>query len=140
MEFKFKPYKVSELDKNMRTTVHKTGKMGFTYEAAKKLRLESVRSADIGVNEANLEDDNLYLALYPEEGKGDFKVVKAGAYFYINTKILLDNLKMDYVNDTISFDIVSQDFEGTKFYALKRRPPNKKDKEETGGNDLLETA
>lgn len=136
---KLKKIKLAELDKNLRASVHKTGKLGFTYEAAKKLKLEEQKSADFATNEEDAEDTNFYLLLYPEDKQGDFKVVKAGAYFYINTKVLFDNLKVDYSGEAISFDIIPQEHEGGKVYALKKRTKSKKEKEEDENdiNDLL---
>ena len=46
-----------ELDKNLKVTIHKTGKMGFTMDAAKKLSLIDMKSANIGVNNEDPEDD-----------------------------------------------------------------------------------
>lgn len=121
MEIKIKLYKLEDLDKNLKATIHRTGKMGFTADAAKKLKLPSIRSADIGFNSDDANDKNLYLFLHPEPKRGQFNVVKAGAYYYINTKVLYDNLKLDYVKETISYDITPQQIGGEQAYILKRR-------------------
>ena len=128
MDVRIKLYKLDELDKNLKVTVHKTGKMGFTSDAATKLKLPTNKSADIGFNEADLTDKNLYLFIYPEDKKGQFKVIKAGQYYYLNTKVLFDNLKIDYTKDTISYEIVPEDVNDNRVYVLKRKLKLKKER------------
>ncbi|WP_423735210.1 hypothetical protein [Chitinophaga caseinilytica] len=117
---KIKMYKLSELDKNLKATVHKTGKLGFTRDAAIKLNLQEKKSAYIGYNEEDPTDNSLYVSLSPED-KGDFKIIKSGAYYYINTKVLFDNLKKDYSKKNIVYDITEEEIDGTRYYKLKAR-------------------
>ena len=121
---KIKFYQVAELDKNMKATIQRTGKLGFTREAAKKLKLETKRSADIGFNEDDETDKSLYLAVY-ESDKGNFKVIRAGSYFYLNTKVLFDNLKINYLQGNIVFDMAAEDLGDQIVYVLKRRAAKK---------------
>src|SRR5665213_2702772 len=100
---KLRFYKVDELDKNLKATVHKTGKLGFTQAAAKKLDLAHLVAVDIGRDEDDPADGNLYVVANGEGG--EFKVIKAGQYYYLPTKILFDNLKIDYVTENVVFDI-----------------------------------
>lgn len=113
-------YKAKELIKNLKATVHKTGKLGFTSNAASCLNLSNAKSANIGFNKQDTSDKNLYLFIY-ENKDGDFNVVKAGEYYYVSTKVLFDNLKIDYINDNVSFDITPMEQDGKTFYALKRK-------------------
>ena len=78
----------SELDKNLKATVHKSGKLGFTIEAAKKLSLDPTKTAQIAINEDDANDKNLYIIIGDSSNANSFKVSKAGAYYYINTKPL----------------------------------------------------
>lgn len=121
MALKIRIYKLEDLDKNLKATVHRTGKLGFTSEAAKKMNLSANKSIDIGHNEIDLSDTNLYLFTHSDENKGQFRVVKAGKYYYINTKPLFDTLRMDYISDTVSFNIVPEEIEGERVFVLKRR-------------------
>lgn len=116
------------LDKNLKVTIHKTGKMGFTMDASKKLRLNINNSANIGSNSEDSTDDNLYLFIYSDD-QGAFKISKAGNYFYINTKLIFDNLKIDYVKENVIYDMSEMEDGSTKFYKLKRRENKKKEKE-----------
>lgn len=114
-------YNPDELDKNLKVTIHKTGKMGFTMDAAKKLSLIEMKSANIGVNNEDPEDDCLYLAIYKDINKGGFRISKAGSYYYINTKILFDNLKLDYSKGNVSYDMAEEKIDDEIMYKLKKR-------------------
>lgn len=131
---KIKFFTLDELDKNLKATIHKTGKMGFTSDAAKKLDLVNMKSANIGVNEDDPSDQNLYLAVYPGVMSGAFRVVKSGAYYYINTKVLFDNLKIDYLSENVTYDMSTTNLEGQTIYLLKRRKKDKKEKDDDFGS------
>ena len=112
----------STLDKNLKATVHKTGKIGFTRDAAEKLGLKESKSARIAINEEDSEDTSLYMIIDDVISTGAFKINKAGQYYYINTKALFDGMEMDYINNTYVYDIVSTTIEGKEVYKFKRRP------------------
>ena len=110
-----------ELDKNLKVTIHKTGKMGFTMDAAKKLSLADMKAANIGINKEDPEDDCLYLVIYKGINDGKFRISKAGSYYYINTKILFDNLKLDYSKGNVSYDMAEEKDDDEIMYKLKKR-------------------
>jgi hypothetical protein len=119
---KIKFFTVADLDRNLKATIHRSGKLGFTKDAADKLQLKASTSANIGMNEEDPSDEKLYMVFYDNPVSGSFRVVKAGSYFYLSTKPLFDTLKYDYLNESISFDITRESqFEGQPVYALKRR-------------------
>lgn len=115
-----------ELDKNLKVTIHKTGKMGFTMDAAKKLSLAEMKSANIGTNTEDPEDKCLYLVIYKDINEGRFRISKAGSYYYINTKILFDNLKLDYSKGNVSYDMTEEREDDEIMYRLKKREPKSK--------------
>jgi len=123
MNLKF--IKPSTLDKNLKATAHKSGKLGFTIEAAKKLKLAETKSANIAINTDDFTDTNLYITINEAVESDSYKINKAGAYFYINTKALFDDMKIDYVNDSIVYDISLETIDGQSFFKFRRRP-NKK--------------
>jgi hypothetical protein len=125
---KIKFFNPNDLDRNIKATVHKTGKIGFTVDAAKKLSLSTDCSLSIGMNEDDADDSNLYVMLHNTIETGAFKISKAGGYYYVNTKVLFDNLKIDYVNSAIIYDITEEIFEGQKVYKFKKRNKLNKDK------------
>ena len=118
---KIKLFKPNELDKNLKVTLHKTGKMGFTLDASNKLELSKDKSAGIGTNDDDPTDEALYLIIYPTKVPNTFRISKAGAYFYINTKILFDNLKVDYSVGNVIYDMVEKEADGQTIYQLNLR-------------------
>ncbi len=108
MSIQLRFFNSNELDRNLKASIHKTGKLGFTVEAARKLDLENNKSFSIACNEADANDKNLYVVVNKEKITGSFNVSKAGDYYYVNTKVLFDNLKWDYANNIISFDITTE--------------------------------
>lgn len=118
--------KPDSLEKNCKATIHKSGKLGFTENAIKKLQLESSKGVMIAQNESDSSDTSLYLAVVEGSAPDSFKVSKAGAYYYINTKALFDKLNMDYQNETFTFDIKDFEYEGQKMFKLIKRETGKK--------------
>lgn len=116
----------NSLDKNLKATVHKTGKLGFTMDAATKLGLNTNKSAAIAINDEDPSDTNLYVIINEDRQEGAFPISKAGQYFYINAKALFDSFKFDYAHDSIVYDITREVIEEKEFYKFKRREKNKK--------------
>lgn len=114
---KIKFYNPKEFEKTHKVTIQKTGKMGFTKDAAEYLKLERMKSANIGENEDDPTDKSLYLVVL-EDTSGFFSVQKAGNYFYIKTSVLFDGLKLDYANNTISYDMNKIVEDGETYYKL----------------------
>jgi hypothetical protein len=85
-----------ELDNNVKATIHKTGKLGFTAKAAKRFNLKQGMSVSIGINEDNKNDKNLYIVFNKEPKSDSFRISKAGGYFYAQTKGLFQHLCVDY--------------------------------------------
>lgn len=123
---KLKFFNPNNLDKNLKATAHKTGKLGFTVDAAKKLQLSVEKTVGIGMNEDDESDKCLYLVVYPEKQEGAFNISKAGKYYYINTKTLFDSLKIDYQKDYVVYDITEEVIDNHKVYKFKRREKIKK--------------
>lgn len=108
----------------IKATVHKSGKLGFSSGAMKKLKLDENRYFRIATNAADPEDENIYL-VEANEGEDDvFKANKAGKYYYIRIKHILDELDIDYKDDRVIYDIKREETEdGTTYYKLTRRKP-----------------
>ena len=113
----------SSLDKNLKATIHRSGKLGFTIEAAKKLKLTETKSASIAINEDDPNDKNIYVVVHETIEGSAFKINKAGDYFYVNTKALFDDMKIDYINHSVVYDISSEVIDGHDVYKFKRRMP-----------------
>lgn len=126
---KLKFFNPNNLDKNLKATAHKTGKLGFTVDAAKKMQLSVEKSAGIGINEDDSFDKNLYVVIYSNKQEGAFNISKAGKYYYINTKALFDSLKIDYAKDYVVYDISEEIIDNQTIFKFKRREKFKKSNE-----------
>jgi hypothetical protein len=125
---KFKFINPGELDRNLKATVHKTGKLGFTVEAAKKLDLSAGKSVMIALNDDDKEDNNLYIIVVNDVRPDGFRVSKAGGYYYLNTKDLFENLNIEYILESVVYDIREMLIDGVKGFVLKRRVNDKENK------------
>lgn len=121
------PYNPKELTKNFRLSVHRTGRIGFSSDAAEKLRLIEHNSATISRNGDDPKDTNLYLILHRGKEDGYFKINTNGPYYSINIKVLLDAIGMPYDKGQASFDMEEIEIEGQKVYKLERKDKPKSD-------------
>ena len=106
----------------VKATVHKTGKLGFSSGAAKKLDFETNRFYKIGRNRADVEDKALYMLNSNEEDKSSYKISKAGEYYYLRIKNIIDSLGYDYLNESVIFNIQEIESGDSKYHKLIRRP------------------
>lgn len=118
MEIKF--FSAKEFESNLKCSIHKTGRLGFSGNAVERLKLEQNRFIRIGSDENEITRV-LYMKIHNEDDGESFRANKAGDYFYVNTKPLFDKLGIDYVNNVVIFDIVGIDYEGETIYKLTRR-------------------
>lgn len=124
MEIEF--IKASELDGNVKATIHANGKLGFNRNAEKRLSLEQVKSVKIGRTKDYEKDRTLFLVTTDEIDPDGFAVMKSGAYYYANTRSLFDLLGEDYENIKVIYDISEIDHDGQKIFKLKRRTLERK--------------
>ena len=110
----------------VKATVHQNGKIGFSDGARKLLELENNRYYRVSKNASDAADTNLYLIPTVETDEKAFKVSKAGDYFYLRVKHILDKLGIDYKENRVTFDIKEQIAENSKYYKLKMRPLKKR--------------
>ena len=128
---KIKFFNPKNLDRNLKATVHKSGKLGFTVDAANKMDLKPNKSAGVGENEEDKSDKSLYIIIYDDIQDGAFKVAKAGEYYYLNLKNLFDTLKINYKSQSVVYDISEEIVNGQQGFKLSLRENNKKIKQET---------
>ena len=116
--------KPTELDRDLKATINKTGNLEFTVEAGEKLGLAIDKGLHIAVNAENTGDTNLYVIVSNTHREGQtYRISKADGYFFVTTKDLFDNLGYDYSNpdNAIIYDIKETTVEGTSMYAFKQR-------------------
>ena len=128
---KLKFFNPEKLDRNLKATAHRSGKLGFTVEAAKKMSLSIEKSAGIAINEEDDSDKSLYVVIYPNKQDGAFRISKAGAYYYVNTKALFDTLRIDYKKDWVVYDISKEIIDNQEVFKFVRREKSKKTTDDT---------
>lgn len=121
--------KPNELEKSIRLAVHKSGKLGFTIEASDKLGLKPGQSASIAVNEDEPDSQDLYMVINDKEEEGAFKISRSAPYFFINTKLLFENLKIDFSSGKLAYDMKKINFDGETVYELKKHTRNNENDE-----------
>ncbi|MES2810267.1 MAG: hypothetical protein V4619_16660 [Bacteroidota bacterium] len=119
--FEFEFFEPEEDYGVVKATVHKTGKLGFSSGAGKKFDFEVNRYYKIGRNKADKEDKALYMLNSSEEDKSSYKVSKAGDYYYLRIKNIIDSLGYDYLNESVIFNIQEVESGESKYYKLIRR-------------------
>jgi len=104
MELKF--INAESFDTNLKCSIHKNGKLGFSSSAINKLKIDKNKSVKFAQDEDEKANGNLYIVIQNSITEDAFKINKAGDYYYMNTKAMFDELGYDYRNKTIIFDIV----------------------------------
>ena len=135
MEISF--FDPQDFDGNVKATIHTTGKLGFTEAAIKKLKLSEKKGIKIGRNTTDKNDKNLYVVFVDDLVEGAFKINKAGAYYYVNTKTLFDNMAIPYKAKRVSFDIVPTEINGMNLYKFMYKQKLKTNDKEEDNDDLL---
>ena len=125
---KLKFFKPDDIERNIKATVHSTGKLGFSAEAAVKLKLEDNKAALIAIDEDDTENQNLYVKILQKIDNQSFRIIKAGEYFYINTKAFFDAFRIDYATVKIIYDIIEFEYEGEQLLKFVKREVKKKSK------------
>lgn len=116
-------FKQKDADGTAKITAHKSGKMGLSMGAAKLLGVADWKYCKFA-KDRNAENDNvIYMVRASEKDDASFAVSKAGDYYYVKAKSLLDDLKIDYMDDKTSFifDVSVVDNGGDKIYKLTKR-------------------
>ena len=104
----------------LKATIHKTGKMGFTEATSKHLGLINGAKVQFATDSEN--DKCFYLINKPLSGDDLFEVKCAGGYFSVNIKNLLDRRGVDYINQTVIYDMERDEtYSEIEVYKLKER-------------------
>lgn len=124
----------------LKATIQASGRLGFTEPTAKKLELNT----DKWVKFAEDEDTkDLYLAVCDEGSDDAFPVKSSGGYYYVFAKNLFDSKGLDYIRQTIIFDLVrtsenDESLNGITYKMNKRVIKRKKKGDEQNGEGEFE--
>ena len=105
----------------IKATVHKSGKLGFSSGASKFMRLETRKFVRIATNKSNLNDKCLYVLPIEDQTDKSFKVVKAGDYYYVFIRNILQERNLDYKTKNFVYDIEEFTQGDLKGYKLIQR-------------------
>lgn len=114
----FKILKSTEIPKDIRLSVHKTGKLGFSMDAKETLKLTKYKSITLAANADDENDKHLYLLLDEEEPEGSYKISKAGDYYYVNMGALLKSLGHEYSDGKLVVEMRKMEQGDTVYYRL----------------------
>ena len=106
-----------------KATAHRNGRIGFSSRANDLMGLADVvnRFYRVAVNRGCKD---IYMVPAKEGGDGVYRIGKAGDYFYLNAKHVLELLGHDYKKALIFFDIKKREGgAGSKYFELKYREP-----------------
>ena len=118
--------KAQDIDRNAKATIHQSGKLGFSSDAANKLGLAGgVKGIIIAMNE-DRADENLYIKVMEGISEAAFTLIKAGDYYYVNAKAFFDTYDIDYRNNKIVYDILNFTYEGEAMFKFLKRELKKK--------------
>lgn len=123
---KIKKIKIGRFNKNVKCSIHISGKLGFSQGAIEVLKLNVNKYIGFGLNEENPKDTSLYMFIYDNAQEDAFKLIKAGNYYYVNTKKMFDELGIDYTKKTYIYDISEFEYNGELIYKLLRREYDRK--------------
>lgn len=111
------------VDGAAKITAHKSGKMGLSTVAAKMMNISEWKYCKFAKDRNSESDNVIYMLKALEKDDTSFAVSKAGDYFYVKAKSLLDDIKIDYTDEKTSFifDVSVVDNGGDKIYKLTKR-------------------
>ena len=109
----------------IKATVHRDGKLGFSSGAARKLGLEQGKSFLVARDKSDPEDRTLYLKAATSDIGEAYKIAKAGDYFYLRIKNILDVMGYDYHRGSVIFNIQEVSSGDSVLYKLVRKIPKK---------------
>ncbi len=110
----------------IKATIHKSGKLGFSQAAIKKLQINENSFIMIGTNKDNKSDEAIYLMVTNKPSEMSLKVNKAGQYYYLNTKDFFNENKIDFYKNKIMYDIIDISENNEKLYRLIPREIERK--------------
>jgi len=128
--FEFDFFKPKATEMAAKLTVHKNSKMGFSAAADKLMNLANWKWCAFARDKNEIGNKYIYLIKMDEPSDITFTVAKAGDYYYINGKSLLEDLGIDYADESqrTIFDITSIENNGQTVYKLTRREIKKRHK------------
>lgn len=105
----------------IKVSTQRTGKLNFSKGAVKMMQFEKNPFYKLALNAEDKSDSSIYLV--PAKGKeaDSYKAGRAGAYYYMRAKGILDELKINYETENIVFSIEEIAEGGVTYFRLTRK-------------------
>ncbi len=128
LEFEY--FKCKETERNAKLTVHKNGKAGFSEAANKLMNLDEWEWCAFARDKNETGGKYIYIVKMTEQNDYTFSLNKSGNYYYIKALSLLNDLGIDYSDESkrVIFDITAIDNNGQTVYKLTKREIKKRNK------------
>ena len=120
-----------QFNRSLKVTVQQTGKMNFTDETAKFLALTTDKGVKFFMEG---EPEELFMSIMEKPDGDSFEIRKSGAYYYVPTQLMFDELGVNYKTYTVIYDLSRCDTydkeAGGQCYKMNKRTIKKKTHEE----------
>jgi hypothetical protein len=124
-----KIYSAKAYSIKLKCTIQRSGRLGFTAETAKALQLTPTSFIKIAGDDEI--PGSLYLIVCNGEDENGFKVDYVSKYYSLPTTALFNELKIDYKNYTVMYDLardasLDSSVDGIVYRMCERKNPKKK--------------
>ena len=105
----------------VKATAQKNGKLNFSKGAVKLMGFEKVRYFKLALNAEDKNDTSIYIIPAKDKETDAYKTSKAGAYYYMRAKGILDELKVNYDNENVVYNVEEINEGSTKYFKLTKK-------------------
>ncbi len=107
-----------KFDGNTKACIQKSGRLGFTREAATLLKLDVERRMLVSA----MDNGDLAVVIVDADDERGFKIQAASGYFYVKMKNYFDSQEIDYVDKRVTYSIsmTMEEFNGSTVFKFKR--------------------
>jgi hypothetical protein len=128
--FDFDFFKHKDAEPAAKLTIHKNSKAGFSAAADELMGLSDWKWCAFAKDKNENDDRLIYMIKMDSPSEITFNISKAGDYYYIKAKSLLDDLDIDYADESTRtiFDITPIENNGQTVYRLTKRVIKKRNK------------
>ena len=116
-----KPIDARNFSKSAKVTIQRTGKLGFSNEAAELFGLKDEQEKRLLI--FDIGENNLAAIVTRTNDEAGFKILKGGDYYYARMKNFFDSRSIPYQTKRVIYDIsdTGEDRNGEKIYKLTQR-------------------
>lgn len=105
-----------------KSSVHRSGRIGFTIEAADIFGISANKTMSLGINSEDEDDKNIYGILSTSDDKHGYKIQKAGNYHSVKANGFFDTLNIEYASGDLSYNVTESTIDGAKILKFSPNP------------------